>query len=90
MLTRLPQYTNNPRRGDPTLAQKVNWVGNNVKSMKLSVELSLKRLRTDYIDILYVHFWDQETDVEEMMDGLHTLVLSGKVLYLVRTSLFIS
>ncbi|KAI0329666.1 Aldo/keto reductase [Cubamyces sp. BRFM 1775] len=76
------KYTNNPRRGDPTLPQKVNWVGNNIKSMKLSLELSLKRLRTDYIDIFYVHYWDQETDVEEMMDGLHTLVLSGKVLYL--------
>ncbi|KAI0643569.1 Aldo/keto reductase [Trametes meyenii] len=77
------KYTNNPFRGDK-LAQKVNFVGNNVKSLGLSVDTSLQRLRTDYIDILYVHFWGQETDVEEMMDGLHTLVLSGKVLYLIR------
>ena len=49
----------------------------------LSVETSLKRLRTTYIDLLYVHFWDSATDVEEIMDGLHNLVVAGKVLYLV-------
>ncbi|OJT12506.1 Aryl-alcohol dehydrogenase [NADP(+)] [Trametes pubescens] len=76
------KYTNNPFRGVDAVAQKVNYVGNNIKSLKLSVDESLKRLRTDYIDILYVHFWDHETDVEEFMDGLHTLILSGKVLYL--------
>ena len=43
---------------------------------------SLKKLRTDYIDILYVHWWDYTTSIEEVMDGLHTLVLQGKVLYL--------
>ena len=50
----------------------------------LSVENSLKRFRTNYIDILYVHYWDNTTDVEEIMDGLHNLIVSGKVLYLVR------
>ena len=52
--------------------------------MLLSVEASLKKLRTKYIDILYVHWWDFETSVEEVMNGLHTLILQGKVLYLVR------
>lgn len=51
--------------------------------MHISVEASLKKLRTTYIDILYVHWWDWSTSVEEVMDGLHTLVLQGKVLYLV-------
>lgn len=44
---------------------------------------SLKKLRTNYIDILYVHWWDWTTSIEEVMDGLHNLVLAGKVLYLV-------
>ena len=44
---------------------------------------SLAKLRTHYIDILYVHWWDWNTSVEEVMDGLHNLVVAGKVLYLV-------
>ena len=52
--------------------------------MRNSVEASLKKLRTSYIDILYVHWWDYNTSVEEVMNGLHHLVVQGKVLYLVR------
>ena len=52
--------------------------------MHMSVEASLKKLRTTYIDILYVHWWDWDTSVEEVMNGLHNLVQQGKVLYLVR------
>lgn len=59
-------------------------MGNNVKAMKLGVEGSLRKLRTTYIDLLYVHYWDLHTSVEEIMDGLHNLVVAGKVLYLVR------
>ena len=51
--------------------------------MHLSVEASLKKLRTTYIDILYVHWWDYTTTVEEVMNNLHALVTQGKVLYLV-------
>ena len=43
----------------------------------------LEEVRTTYIDILYVHWWDWETSIEEMMNGLHILVQQGKVLYLV-------
>lgn len=50
--------------------------------MTLSVEASLKKLRTSYIDILYIHFWEWSTSVEEMMNGLHALISQGKVLYL--------
>jgi aryl-alcohol dehydrogenase-like predicted oxidoreductase len=50
------------------------------------VEASLKKLRTSYIDILYVHWWDWTTSVEEIMNALHNLVAQGKVLYLVRRS----
>lgn len=41
--------------------QQVNYVGNGVKSMHLSVNASLKKLRTDYIDILYVSSMRQRT-----------------------------
>ena len=69
--------------GEGGIGQKVLYTGNNVKSMHISVEASLKKLRTTYIDILYVHWWDWETSIEEIMNGLHTLVQQGKVLYLV-------
>ena len=62
----------------------VNYSGNNAKSLHVSVEASLKKLRTTYIDILYVHWWDYSTSVEEVMNSLHLLVQQGKVLYLVR------
>jgi aryl-alcohol dehydrogenase-like predicted oxidoreductase len=49
--------------------------------MMQSVEASLKRLQTDYIDLYWVHMWDQITPVEEVMRGLDDLVRAGKVLY---------
>lgn len=61
---------------------QVNYQGNGVKSMVVSVDASLKKLRTHYIDILYVHFWDYTTSIAELMNGLNNLVKSGKVLYL--------
>ena len=50
--------------------------------MTISVDASLKKLRTHYIDILYLHWWDYTTSVEEVMNSLHNLVTQGKVLYL--------
>ncbi|KAF5369625.1 hypothetical protein D9757_010455 [Collybiopsis confluens] len=76
------KYTNYTHNGNPDIAQRVNYTGSNTKSMKLSLESSLERLQTTYIDVFYVHWWDGYTLVEEMMDGLHNLVVSGKVLYL--------
>ncbi|THH04118.1 hypothetical protein EW145_g5755 [Phellinidium pouzarii] len=61
---------------------KVNYAGNNAKCLKVSVEASLKKLRTSYIDILYLHWWDYNTPIKEVMDNLHNLVVAGKVLYL--------
>ncbi|KAJ3872295.1 Aldo/keto reductase [Lentinula edodes] len=76
------KYTSNFKHGDPKVKQRVNFTGNNAKSLHVSVEASLKKLRTDYIDILYLHWWDFDTSVEEVMDSLHNLVASGKVIYL--------
>ena len=58
-----------------------NAAGNHRKNMARSVEASLKRLQTDYIDLLWVHAWDDWTPFEETMRGLDDLVRAGKVLY---------
>jgi aryl-alcohol dehydrogenase-like predicted oxidoreductase len=58
-----------------------NAAGNQRKNMMQSVEASLKRLQTDYIDLYWVHLWDQITPVEEVMRGLDDLIRQGKVLY---------
>jgi aryl-alcohol dehydrogenase-like predicted oxidoreductase len=47
-----------------------------------AVEASLRRLRTDYIDLYWVHIWDQITPVEQVMRGLADLVRQGKILYI--------
>lgn len=59
-----------------------NYSGNNIKSMKLSLEASLSKLQTSYLDIFYVHWWDYSTSIPELMLGLNDLMRSGKVLYL--------
>jgi aryl-alcohol dehydrogenase-like predicted oxidoreductase len=69
------KYTNSAPGADP------NAAGNQRKNMVQAVEASLKRLRTDYIDLYWVHIWDQITPVEEVMRGLDDLVRVGKVLY---------
>lgn len=61
---------------------KSNFQGNHSKSLKVSVNASLKKLQTDYIDLLYVHWWDFTTSIPELMNSLHNLVTAGKVLYL--------
>ncbi|PYH93032.1 Aldo/keto reductase [Aspergillus ellipticus CBS 707.79] len=59
-----------------------NYGGNNAKSMKISVDESLRKLQTSYIDLLYVHWWDYTTSIPELMQSLNDLVVSGKVIYL--------
>ncbi|MGV9378525.1 aldo/keto reductase [Nonomuraea sp. NPDC003707] len=58
-----------------------NAAGNHRKNLRLSLETSLRRLRTDYVDIYWVHLWDRHTPIEETMRGLDEAVRSGKVLY---------
>lgn len=69
------KYTLPLRAGDP------NSGGNHRKSLLRSVESSLRRLKTDYLDVLYLHAWDGTTQVEEVMRGLDDAVRSGKVMY---------
>ena len=58
-----------------------NAAGNHRKNMVQAVEASLKRLKTDYIDLYWLHIWDQITPVEEVMRAFDDLVRQGKVLY---------
>lgn len=69
---------------DPRKAprQMINFAGNSTKSLHVSLEASLKKLQTDYIDLLYVHWWDFSTGVAELMQSLNHMVQKGKVLYL--------
>lgn len=59
-----------------------NASGNNRKNLMRSVEGSLKRLQTDFIDVLYLHIWDDLTPIEEIMRGLDDLIRQGKVNYI--------
>jgi aryl-alcohol dehydrogenase-like predicted oxidoreductase len=69
------KYSITTRPDDP------NACGNQRKNMAQSVESSLKRLGTDYIDLYWVHAWDPMTPTEEVMRSLDDLVRAGKVLY---------
>ncbi len=58
-----------------------NSFGNHRKNLVLSVEDSLKRLKTDYIDLLWIHTWYFENQVEDVVRAIDDLVRLGKVLY---------
>lgn len=64
------------------LGRVPNSMGNHRRSIRQSVKASLEKLQTDYIDILYLHWWDYTTSIPEIMDTLHALVQDGRVLYL--------
>ncbi|MFB9463853.1 aldo/keto reductase [Streptomyces cinereospinus] len=69
------KYTCGIRDGD------VNAAGNHRKNLVQSVDASLQRLRTDRLDVLWVHARDNFTPVAEVMRALDDLVRTGKVLY---------
>lgn len=69
------KYSLTMQPGDP------NASGNHRKNMMRSVEESLKRLGTDYIDLFYLHIWDDRTPVEEILRAFDDLVRAGKILY---------
>ncbi|MEZ0312571.1 MAG: aldo/keto reductase [Myxococcota bacterium] len=69
------KYSLSVEQGNP------NAGGNHRKSMMRSVEQSLKRLQTDYIDLFYLHVWDGRTPADEVMRAFDDLVRAGKVLH---------
>jgi aryl-alcohol dehydrogenase-like predicted oxidoreductase len=70
------KYSLRDRPGD------LNFAGNHRKNMMRSVHESLKRLNTEYIDLLWVHAWDSWTPTEEIMKGLEDLISRGLVHYI--------
>ena len=62
-------------------ATNPNASGNNRKNMMRSVEHSLQRLQTGFIDILYLHIWDDLTPIDEVLRGIDDLIRQGKVSY---------
>jgi aryl-alcohol dehydrogenase-like predicted oxidoreductase len=70
------KYSLNTRDGD------LNAGGNHRKNLVQALEASLRRLRTDYVDVLWLHAWDYLTPAEEVMRSLDDQVRLGKVLYL--------
>jgi aryl-alcohol dehydrogenase-like predicted oxidoreductase len=70
------KYTLTTNPDDP------NASGNHRKNLVQSVDASLKRLNTHYIDLLWVHIWDPMTPIEVVMRSLDDLIRSGKILYI--------
>ena len=70
------KYSLYDRPGDP------NFTGNHRKNMIRSVEESLRRLKTEHIDLLWLHAWDSTTPVQEVLRGLDDLVRMGKIHYI--------
>ena len=58
------------------------------KHLLASIDASLHRMGTDYVDIFMVHAFDSDTPVEETMEALHDIVKSGKVRYLGASTMF--
>jgi aryl-alcohol dehydrogenase-like predicted oxidoreductase len=65
----------------PSKAGDIAKAGNSRKNMMRSVKESLDRLRTDHVDLYYVHMWDFTTPLDEVLRGLDDLVRRGIVLY---------
>ncbi len=61
---------------------EINAGGNHRKNLVQAVNASLKRMNLDFIDLLWLHAWDDTTPVEEVMRALDDLVRQGKVLYI--------
>jgi aryl-alcohol dehydrogenase (NADP+) len=84
------------RREDVVIATKVffpmsdnpNDRGLSRKHILDSIDSSLRRLKTDYIDLYQIHRWDYSTPIEETLSALHDLVVSGKVRYIGASSMY--
>lgn len=70
------KYSLTMRRDDP------NAGGNQRKNMLQSVEASLRRLKTDYVDVYWLHMWDGTTSIDEVLRAFDDLVTAGKVLHI--------
>ncbi len=86
----------NMKRSDAVIATKVcltmgegpNDKGLSRKHILEAVDASLKRLKTDYIDLLYIHRLDADTGFEELAEALNDVVRAGKAIYLGASSMW--
>lgn len=69
------------KSGFPRVPGNPNAGGNGAKNIRLAIEQSLKRLRTDYIDMYWMHVWDRVTPPEEVLQTLADAVRAGKLLH---------
>jgi aryl-alcohol dehydrogenase-like predicted oxidoreductase len=84
------------RREETVIATKVffpmsttpNDRGLSGKRILASIDQSLKRLGTDYVDLYQIHRWDYDTPIEETLEALHRIVTAGKARYLGASSMF--
>jgi aryl-alcohol dehydrogenase-like predicted oxidoreductase len=84
------------RRDDVVIATKVfnpmsqdpNDAGLSRKHIMSSIDSSLKRLKTDYVDLYQIHRWDYYTPIEETMEALHDIVKAGKARYIGASSMY--
>ncbi|MFF5111041.1 aldo/keto reductase [Streptosporangium sp. NPDC000509] len=85
-----------PGRDDYVLATKVclpmsdgvNDGGLSRKHILSSIDASLRRLGTDYVDLYQIHRWDPDTPIEETMEALHDVVRAGKARYIGASSMY--
>jgi len=84
------------RRDEVVIASKVHGVmgpGPNDQGLSRvhilsSIDASLKRLGTDYVDLYQIHRWDVETPIEETLEALHDIVRMGKARYIGASSMY--
>ena len=70
------------------MGDKPNQGGLSRKHIMDSIDASLRRLGTDYVDLYQIHRWDKETPIEETLEALHEVVKSGKARYIGASSMF--
>ena len=64
------------------MSPDANGVGLSRKAILREIDHSLRRLGTDYVDLYQIHFWDNDTPIEETLEALNDVVRAGKVRYL--------
>jgi aryl-alcohol dehydrogenase (NADP+) len=65
-----------------------NGGGLSRKAIIAELDASLRRLRTDYVDLYQIHRWDYSTPIEETLEALHDVVREGKVRYIGASSMY--
>ncbi len=70
------------------MREEPNGRGLSRKAILFELDESLRRLKTDYVDLYQIHRWDPETPIEETLEALHDVVKAGKVRYIGASSMY--